>query len=119
MEKLTAAEAAAELPALTDLLLDAVDSGASLGFLPPLETGDARQSWNEVTQAIDSGNRILIAAFRDADLVGSVQMDLAAQPNASHRAEVLKLFIHRKARQQGIAKTLMTLNPAVRPSITG
>ena len=64
-----------------------------LGVLPPLETGDARQYWNEVIHAIDSGNRILIAAFRDADLVESVQMDLAAQPNASHRAEVLKLFI--------------------------
>ena len=75
------------------MLLDAVDSGASLGFLPPLETGDAGQYRNEVIHAIDSGNRILIAAFREADLVGSVHLDLAAQPNASHRAEVLKLFI--------------------------
>ncbi len=59
VEKLTAAEAAAELPALTDLLLDAVDRGASIGFLPPPETSDARQYWNEVMHAIDGGNRIL------------------------------------------------------------
>ena len=107
VEKLTAAEAAAELPALTDLLLDAVDSGASLGFLPPPETSDVRQYWNEVIHAIDGGNRILIVAFRDEDLVGSVQLDLAAKPNTSHRAEVMKHFIYRKAQRQRIAKTLL------------
>ena len=92
VEKLTAAEAAAELPALTDLLLDAVDSGDSLGFLPPLETGDARQYWNEVIHAIDSGNRILIAAFRDADLVGSVHLDLAAAKCFTSRRGVEALY---------------------------
>ena len=89
MEKLTAAEAAVELPALTVLLLDAVDSGASVGFLPPLETGDAREYWNEVIHAMDSGNRILIAAFLDGDLVGSVQLESRGQAEcfASRRGD--------------------------------
>ena len=107
VEQLTAEDVGAELPALTALLLDAVDSGASVGFLPPLRINDAREYWMEVIRAFESGNRILIAAFLHADLVGSVQLDLAAKPNASHRAEVMKLFVHRKARRQGIAKTLM------------
>ncbi len=34
-------------------------------------------------------------------------MDLAAKLNASHRAEVMKLFIYRTAQRQGIAKTLL------------
>ena len=108
LNKLTAAEVVAELPALTNLLLDAVDSGASVGFLPPLGVDVAREYWNEVIHAIDNGNRILIAAFHHADLVGSVQLDLAAKPNALHRAEVMKLFVHRKARRQGIATMLIT-----------
>src|SRR4051794_15779581 len=106
-ERLSSAEAAAQIDALTELLVDAVESGASVGFLPPLARGEARKYWQEVIAALESGNRILIAAFRGDGLVGSVQLDLAAKPNALHRAEVMKLFVHRAARRQGIGKLLM------------
>jgi GNAT superfamily N-acetyltransferase len=106
-EELSSEAAKANIAALADLLQDAVDSGASVGFLPPLGVLEARDYWCEVTAALDGGNRILIAAFLDAEVVGAVQLDLAARPNALHRAEVMKLFVHRRARRQGIGTVLM------------
>ena len=47
---LTAAQAEKRLDALVDLLRDAVDSGASIGFLPPL--AEARDYWRGVLQAM-------------------------------------------------------------------
>jgi GNAT superfamily N-acetyltransferase len=106
-EELSSDSARTNMAALGDLLQDAVDGGASVGFLPPLGVAEARDYWCEVAAALDGGNRILIAAFSDADLVGAVQLDLAARPNALHRAEVMKLFVHRRARRQGIGTVLM------------
>jgi GNAT superfamily N-acetyltransferase len=36
-----------------------------------------------------------------------VQLELATMPNARHRAEVMKLMVHRAARRRGIARVLM------------
>jgi acetyltransferase len=33
--------------------------------------------------------------------------DLATRPNARHRAEVVKVLVHTRARRQGIGRTLM------------
>lgn len=107
LRQLAAAEVDSELPALIALLIDAVDSGASVGFLPPLSAGEAMAYWKEVVQAVDSGSRILIAAFLDGELVGSAQVELATKANALHRAEIVKLLVHRRARRRGIARALM------------
>src|SRR5262245_66030696 len=94
--------------AFAELLTDAVDSGASVGFLPPLSAAAARDYWDGVRRAIESGSRLLLAAFDPAGaLQGSVQLDLAGMPNARHRAEVMKLFVHRRARRRGVAEALM------------
>ncbi|MFQ6030723.1 MAG: GNAT family N-acetyltransferase [Dehalococcoidia bacterium] len=42
-----------------------------------------------------------------ADPVGTVQLALAAQQNALHRAEVQKIMVHTSARRQGIGEALM------------
>jgi ribosomal protein S18 acetylase RimI-like enzyme len=42
-----------------------------------------------------------------AQIVGTVQLDLAVPPNQQHRAEVLKLLVHPSARRRGIARALM------------
>jgi GNAT superfamily N-acetyltransferase len=89
------------------LLEDAVDSGASIGFLPPLSQETAVDYWAEVAGALRSGSRLLFAAHIGCRLAGSVQLDLATRPNALHRAEVMKLMVHRQARRRGIARLLM------------
>jgi GNAT superfamily N-acetyltransferase len=38
---------------------------------------------------------------------GSIQIDLEPRANGAHRAEVIKLFVHRRARRRGLARALM------------
>jgi ribosomal protein S18 acetylase RimI-like enzyme len=93
--------------ALESLLRDAVESGASIGFVLPLEESDVRGYWREVGEAMSAGSRRLLGAFDGGQLMGAVQLDLAGKANARHRAEVQKLLVHRQARRRGIARMLM------------
>src|SRR5579884_3338851 len=95
------------LPHLIHLLQDAVASGASLGFLPPLSVEDAQQYWSAVFQEIAQGTCVLLIARDAGQIVGSVQLALATKPNAKHRAEVQKLFVHTGQRRRGIGRALM------------
>ena len=105
---LTPQQAEAAIEHLGGLVIDAVDSGASIGFMPPLGRTEALDYWREVIAAMRSGRRLLLVAM-DGDVVeGSVQMDLEPRPNGNHRAEVIKLFVHRRARRRGLAKALMS-----------
>ena len=94
--------------ALAALLTDAVDSGASIGFLPPLGPGEAAAYWDSVAAAIREGSRVLLVARRPPEgLVGAVQLDLAMRANGRHRAEVIRLMVHRAARRHGLGRALM------------
>jgi ribosomal protein S18 acetylase RimI-like enzyme len=108
IESLGAEEAARELPGLSALLEDAVEHGASIGFLPPMAPGEAGAYWRTVVVALREGSRVLLVARdTEGDVVGSAQLDLATRPNAYHRAEVMKVMVHSKARRRGIGRTLM------------
>lgn len=106
---LTAAEAERLLPQLITLLQDAVDSGASVGFLPPLLPAEAQAYWQSVVAAVAAGHRVLLVAHQPAQqaVLGSVQLDLATRPNALHRAEVSKLLVHTQVRRQGLGQQLL------------
>ena len=108
IEPLDAAAAMRLGPELARLLEDAVESDASIGFLPPLAPGEADAYWATVVAAVRGGSRILLGA-RDAGgrVVGSAQLDLVARPNGRHRAEVLKVMVHTRARRRGIGRALM------------
>jgi acetyltransferase len=104
----TAAEVPSLLPALRELLRDAVASGASVGFLPPLGDAEADEYWAGVVAALREGSRVLLVARDDAGTVtGTVQLDLPTRANGLHRAEVAKLLVHRRARRQGLGRALM------------
>jgi len=105
-------EAEKNIEQFAALLIDAVESGASVGFLPPLGKEEALAYWREVIAAIRQGRRVLLAAVEgDRNLgnliQGSVQLDLETRANGNHRAEAVKLFVHRRARRRGLAKALM------------
>jgi ribosomal protein S18 acetylase RimI-like enzyme len=108
IERLDAAAARRELPALIAILRDSVDGGASVGFLPPLDAAEAERYWQCAIEDVAAGSRVLLAA-RDGGgrLVGAAQLELAARPNARHRAEVQKLMVHSAARRQGLGRALM------------
>jgi GNAT superfamily N-acetyltransferase len=93
---------------LVDLLIDTVDAGASVGFLPPLSASQAREYWSGVANALAGGGRRLLVYLEDERVLGTVQLDLAGMPNGSHRAEVMKLMVHPSARGRGIAAQLIT-----------
>ncbi|UVI28028.1 GNAT family N-acetyltransferase [Paenibacillus spongiae] len=88
---------------LAKLLIQAVEDGASLGFLSPLSDEDAMNYWEQV---IAPGVLIWIA-MKDQRIVGTIQLHLAMKPNSSHRAEVAKLMVHPGSRRNGIARLLM------------
>jgi acetyltransferase len=107
IELLTPQTARDTLNDLVELLQDAVDSGASVGFLPPLSREVASNYWLSVFTDLDAGHRLLLGAIDGARLVGSVQLELARKPNATHRAEVQRLLVHRSVRRRGIGERLM------------
>jgi ribosomal protein S18 acetylase RimI-like enzyme len=105
IHRLTEAEAGRD--ELSDLLADAIEDGASVGFVLPLAGAELPAYWQEVEAAIRKGNRHLLAARADGRIVGAVQLDCAVKANARHRAEVQKLLVHRRARRHGIGRRLM------------
>jgi acetyltransferase len=104
----TLAQAQAVLGELVILLQDAVDSGASVGFLPPLSEAVASAYWVEALDDLSRDRRILLLALQSGAVVGTVQLALASQQNGQHRAEVQKLMVHTQARRHGIGEALMT-----------
>jgi GNAT superfamily N-acetyltransferase len=95
------------LDALDTLLRDAVESGASVGFLPPLAPEESRAFWQETLDEVAARTRLALGAWQDERLVGTVHLALATKPNARHRGEVQKLLVHTTARRQGTAQTLL------------
>jgi acetyltransferase len=97
----TPEQAAAEIGQLADLLMDAVDSGASIGFMPPLGKEEALAYWSEVIAEMGQGRRVLLAVVEGELVQGTAQLGLETRANGNHRAEAMKLFVHRRARRRG------------------
>jgi len=93
---------------LGDLLIDAVESGASVGFLTPVGRATADRYWRDTIASLDSGDGLrLWVAERAGKVLGSVQLALCQKENGRHRAEVQKLFVHTAARGEGLATILL------------
>jgi acetyltransferase len=108
IERLTIETAHVALANLVQLLRDAVDSGASIGFLPPLDGDTARRYWIQTIAELAGNTRVLLAARESGQIVGAIQLALATQQNAPHRAEVQKLMVDTRFRNQRIGRTLLT-----------
>ena len=107
IRRLDAAAARAELDGLGAVLADCVEGGASVRYMPPFSAEDGRAAFEAVADEVEQGRRVLLAAFAAGELVGTVQVVLAQQPNQPHRAEVAQLLVRRSARRRGIAERLM------------
>ncbi len=107
IEALNPNSAMAILDGLTGLLNDAVDHGASVGFLPPVSHSESLAFWQQTIRELGTGKRVLLAAIDHGQVVGSVQLALAAQTNAKHRASIEKLFVHTQYRGKGYGRLLM------------
>jgi GNAT superfamily N-acetyltransferase len=114
VRRLNAAEAAAAVDALSQVLIDCVEGGASVSFMQPMTAEKANAFWQSVAQGVARGERALLVA-QDAQgrILGTVQLVLALPENQPHRADVAKMLVHRRARRQGIAQRLMEAADAV------
>ncbi|MEU1404071.1 GNAT family N-acetyltransferase [Streptomyces sp. NPDC005728] len=94
---------------LADLLAETVAGGASVGFLAPLGRAEAAAWWRERAGAVAAGRLAVWVAVDGTDRVaGTVSLTLPDKPNSRHRAELVKLMVHRSARGQGLGRRLLT-----------
>lgn len=106
IERLAPPVADADVRALAELLVDAVDSGAAVSFLAPLTLQQAEEWWRR-TIAASSPRSVFLVARDDVGVVGAVQLHPAWAPNQPHRGEIAKLLVHRRARRRGLGAQLM------------
>ena len=97
----------AQLQQLADLLLDAVEGGASVSFMWPLSAAHALAFWQQVADGVARGERALLVAEDELGICGTVQLVLSQPDNQPHRADLAKMLVHRRARRQGLGAALM------------
>lgn len=107
IRRLEPGEVHEHVDALAAVLADCVAGGASVSYMEPFSRDDARRAFEGFAAEAEHGRRLILAAFADGDLVGTVQVILSLPPNQPHRGEIAKLLVHRSARGRGVARRLM------------
>jgi GNAT superfamily N-acetyltransferase len=107
LEALDIAAATSAESRLADILIACVEAGASVSFLPPLSRERAKAFWHRAAKEVGTGQRVLLAAWRDATMVGTGMLDLATPENQPHRAEIQKILVHPCARRSGVGRRIM------------
>ena len=97
----------AEVAALSRVLIDCVEGGSSVSFMHPLTPERADAFWRKVAADVAAGARALLVAEDDAGICGTVQLVLDMPENQPHRAELVKMLVHRRARRRGLGEALM------------
>lgn len=97
----------AQLTSLSALLVDAVQHGASVGFLAPLSAVEARHYWQDLQGQLGRHLRLWLLLDTQQGVVGTVQLALCPKANGAHRAEVQKLMVHSQHRGRGHAASLL------------
>lgn len=97
---------AQQIQNLSDILINAIDNNASVGFLNNLTNAEANNYWQQVLSNLNS-KHILFVAKKDKQIIGTVQLILAKQLNGQHRAEITKLLVHSEFQGNSIGRNLM------------
>jgi GNAT superfamily N-acetyltransferase len=97
-----------ELQALTDVLIDCVEAGASVSFMLPMTREKADAFWRSMASSLERGERlVLVAEDETGAIVGTVQVIWAQPENQPHRGDVAKMLVHRRVRRQGVGTALL------------
>ena len=107
IDRFDAAGLTAHVDELAAILVDCVDGGASVGFLPPLAHERAVEFWLQQAAGTGDGKAPVFVARLGGRIVGTVQLKLAQFENQSHRADIAKLLVHSTVRRRGVAEALM------------
>ncbi|MGJ4950449.1 GNAT family N-acetyltransferase [Bradyrhizobium sp. HKCCYLS20291] len=93
--------------ALSAMLIETVAHGGSVSFMHPLSPDDADAFWQDSLAAAERGERIVLGAFAEQDLIGTVTLQLKLPPNQPHRAEIAKMMTRVSHRKRGVARALL------------
>lgn len=104
---LTPRQAQARRAALVDLLVDAVEGGASVNFVWSMMRAKAETWWEGALASHARGERLIFTAQLEDRVDGTVQLVPAAQENQAFRADLAKMLVHSRARRQGLGAALM------------
>jgi GNAT superfamily N-acetyltransferase len=104
---------APEIDALSDILIDCVEGGASVSFMHPLTRDRAAAFWRHVADDVAAGRRALIVIDDEQGMCGTVQLVLEQPENQPHRADLSKMLVARRARRRGCGAALMHAAEAV------
>jgi len=104
---LSPAEAETLREPLIDLLVDAVESGASVNFVWPMTREKAANWWAGALESHARGERVILVAEEGGTPLGSVQLMFPSQENQAHRGDIGKLLVHTAARRRGLGAALM------------
>ena len=92
---------------LSEILVEVVAHGGSVSFMHPLEPDAAAAFWDNALAAAERGERIVLGAWDNGLLVGTVTLLLGLPPNQPHRAEIAKMMTRLSHRGRGVATALM------------
>ncbi|GAB1691699.1 GNAT family N-acetyltransferase [Krasilnikovia sp. M28-CT-15] len=120
IERLSPERFDAAVPELAEVLADAVAGGASVGFVAPFSRAEAAAWWRTQRGALADGSLAVWVSRGPAGISGTISLAYAAKANARHRAEVVKLAVHRRHRGHGLGRRLLSAaeDAAVRAGIT-
>jgi GNAT superfamily N-acetyltransferase len=107
VDMLDAAAAASAERRLAEMLVACVAAGACLGFRHPLAVERARAHWRDVSADVAAGRRVLLVAWAEGVLAGSVQLVMPPAENQPHRAVVGTLLVDPAMQRRGIGRALM------------
>jgi len=96
-----------QIEQLADVVMSCVEGGASIGFMAPLTRERAVAFWKRVAESVGAGDRVLLVAEDAQGICGTVQLILDLPENQPHRADLVKMLVHRRARRQGLGEALM------------
>ena len=109
----------AALKQLSELLVRVVATGAAVSFLHPLPFAEARDYWRGVLRpgvflvtasadkSADRPENSGSTAPHSQQLVGTVQLHLAGQPNGMHRADIAKMMVDPEWQRRGVGRALL------------
>lgn len=99
--------APAQSEQLANVLIDCVEGGASVSFMLPITREKAGAFWGRVADDVVAGRRVLLVAEDALGICGTVQLVLDLPDNQPHRADLVKMLVHRRARRGGVGERLM------------
>ncbi len=92
---------------LSEIMIEAVASGGMVSFMHPLKPDKAKTFWDGALASAAREERIILGAWDERVLVGTVTLMLDMPENQSHRAELIKLMTRISHRRRGIGTALV------------